>query len=381
MNQRTAIYNATVITPAETLPQATVWIDEGHIVQISNSTPSQSGWHCIDAQQSYLIPSWIDTHIHGMGGFGPELASPQALLDLSITLGKQGVGAFCPTLYCARPKEMADLLQKISSAIGHEKGATMIGFHLEGPFISPQKPGVMKPQDIAPANLDDFTQIYEAAQGHIAIVTLAPELEGIDPIIKFCLQHHILVQAGHTNATYEQMQAAVDKGVRRVTHWGNAMSAMHQRAPGVLGAALLNPQISCEVIADGKHVHPALLTLLRQIKPISQISAITDALLPTHQEKGPFIANQEELEFADGVWKRKKDHVTAGSALTMQQAFVQLLQAGYTLPDSVRCTSTNAANLLSLEAGKIQLNAPANLVLLSPDYQIQHIWLNGNSII
>ena len=379
MSERTIIHNARLVTPLNIAEQEAVWIEDGRVVQITNSASiSTENWQLVDAKNAWLVPAWIDLHIHGMGGFGPEQGTPQALLDLSAVLAKQGVSAFCPTLYCAQPAQMISLLKKLAPALGKETGAHIIGFHLEGPFISPQKPGVMRPEDIAPVNLHDFQQIYEAAEGKIAIVTLAPELLGIDPIIEFCLQHNIVVQAGHTNATYKEMQVAFDKGVQRVTHWGNAMSGMHQRAPGVLGAALLNPNISCEVIADGKHVHPALLTLLRRAKPISQITAITDALLPTKQEQGPFMANGEEVTLTDGVWKRKTDGVTAGSALTMQGAFKQLVQAGYSVTEASLCTSTNAARLLGL-AGSIEINTPANLLLLANDYSLQQVFLQGKS--
>ena len=186
------------------------------------------------------------------------------------------------------------------------------------------------------------------------------------------------MQAGHTNATYEQMQHAFELGVRRVTHFGNAMSGLHQRKPGVVGAVLNNPQISCEVIADGKHIHPALLTLLKRVKPISQITTITDALLPTQQIQGPFYANSEEVTLQDGVWKRKNDTVTAGSSLTMADAFAQLCQAGYTLQEATACTSTNAANLLGVLPPAIEPGVVANFVLLDKHFSVLHSFVNGN---
>ena len=355
------------VTPRGLVKNVSITLQDGIITAITPlNTPVQE-------PLDIAIPAFIDLHIHGMGGYGPEQGTPESLLQMSNVLARQGVAAFCPTLYCAPPHRMAQQLRNLLPALGQETGAKILGFHLEGPFISPQKPGVMKPQDIAPANLEDFKKIYEAAQGHIAIVTLAPELPGIDPVIKFCLQHHIVLQAGHTHATYEQMQAAFDKGVRRITHWGNALSGLHQRAPGVLGAALINPEISCEVIADGKHVHPALLGLLKRVKPLSQITAVTDALLPTGQTNGNLLANQEEVVLQDGVWKRKSDGVTAGSALTMHQAFLQLLQAGYTLPEAVACTSTNAARQLNLPPAELKPGTAGHIVLLSPDLQLKSV--------
>lgn len=356
------------------LKNACIEITGGKITRIlsqSGPAPEPLPW---------AVPAFIDLHIHGMGGFGPEQAAPEALWQMFHVLARQGVAAFCPTLYCARPDAMAAQLRALVPALGKETGARIVGFHLEGPFISPDKPGVMKPQDIAPANLDDFKKIYDAAQGHISIVTLAPEVPGIRPVIEFCLSHQIIVQAGHTNATYDQLQEAFSWGVRRVTHWGNAMRGLHQREPGAFGAALTNPEISCEVIADGKHIHPALLTLLKQVKPISQITAVTDALLPTAQAQGPLLANGEEVELREGVWKRRTDGVTAGSALTLAGAFAQLVHSGYTLPQAVAATSTNAAQLLNMEDGSLQANAPANLVILTPDLQLQSVVLNGQNV-
>ncbi len=360
------------VTKRGILKNVSITVEDGKITSVVPcNTPAI-------APLPLAVPAFIDSHIHGMGGFGPEQGSPQSLLEMSAVLARQGVAAFCPTLYWASPTQLATLLHQLVPALGQETGAHIAGFHLEGPFISPLKPGVMKPQDIAPANLEDFKQIYESAQGHISIVTLAPELPDIEPVIKFCLEHHIIVQAGHTNATYEQMQHAFELGVRRVTHFGNAMSGLHQRKPGVVGAVLNNPQISCEVIADGKHIHPALLTLLKRVKPISQITAITDALLPTQQIQGPFYANSEEVTLQDSVWKRKNDTVTAGSSLTMADAFAQLCQAGYTLQEATACTSTNAASLLGVLPPAIEPGVVANFVLLDKHFSVLHSFVNGN---
>ena len=363
-----------VVTPQGLLQQVSLTIKDGLIAQITPlPQPSRE-------PRPLIVPPFIDLHVHGAGGYGPEQGTAESLLQMSIVLARQGVCAFCPTLYCAKPTILAQQLRKLVPALGHETGAQILGFHLEGPFLSPTKPGVMKPQDIAPANLEDFKQIYEAAQGHIAIITLAPELPGIDPIISFCTKRNVRVQAGHTNATYEQMQAAFDKGVQGVTHWGNAMSGLHQRAPGVMGAALLSPQISCEVIADGKHVHPALLTLLKQVKPLSQITAVTDALLPTGQAVGPFYANREEVCLQEGVWKRKTDGITAGSSLTMPAAFKQLVESGYTLVESVLCTSTNAAQNIKIAPPQLVEGAPANFVILEPDLRLKSVFYQGNPL-
>ena len=376
------ILHTCAVTPKGTLQNAAIWIQQQHIARIVDADeelpPEMQALPCLDAKGSIAIPGFIDLHIHGMAGFGPELADPQALLNMSEALAQTGVSAFCPTLYCAKPHEMEKLLRKLRPAVGLETGARIIGFHLEGPFISPKKPGVMKPQDIAPADVHAFEKICEAADGKITSVTLAPELPGIEPVIEYAKQNGILLQAGHTNATYDEFLWGAARGVTHVTHLFNAMSPFNHREPGVAGAALMHPGISCELIADGVHVHPDIVSFLRTVKPIENIIAITDALLPTGQKEGPFAANGEEVVLKGGVWRRKADGVIAGSALTMAKAFKTLLDCGYTLPQAAACTSSNAARWAGLgKQGALEEGAQADLVLLNASFEPGKIFLRG----
>ncbi len=336
----------------------------------------------IDGLQAYAIPGLIDLHIHGFAGYGPELGTPEALLAMSAALARQGVSAFCPTLYCAQPQAMKKLLQAIAPAFGKETGARILGFHLEGPFISPAKPGVMKPQDIAPADVNVLAELYQAAQGHISSMTLAPELPNIKPVIEFCQQHHIVLQGGHTNATYEEFLEGTKLGITHATHLFNAMSPFLQRAPGASGAVLMTPEISCEIIADGVHVHPALVHFLGHVKPENKVVLVTDALLPTGKEKGPFYANGEEVIFDGGVWKRKADGVIAGSALTMARGLKNLVDFGYSLSQAVRCASTNPAQVIGLtNAGNLEIGSPADITLLNNHFEPVKTFIGGKIVI
>ena len=340
------------------------------IVPTQESCPGQ-----LDGKGNYVLPGLIDLHIHGFGGFGPEIGTQESLLRMSQVLLEQGVTSFCPTLYCGQPADMENLLRTLSPVVGTEKGARILGFHLEGPFISPQKPGVMKPQDIAPASLETFERLYQAAQGKIASMTFAPEVAGIEPVVNFCKEKGILLQAGHTNATYEEMLQAKSWGVHHVTHFCNAMSPLHHRAPGAVGAALMDNNFSCEIIADGVHVHPAIISFLRRVKSSRKIVLVTDALLPTGQPEPPFYANREEVILEGGVWRRKADHVIAGSALTMLQGVKNLMAWGYSLEDAVACASTNPARLLGLnDRGMIKEGACADLLLLDKNLNLKKVF-------
>lgn len=374
------------VTEKTVLNNASVWVEHGLIRRVFAETeplpPQTQQLPHIDGNNAYAFPGLIDLHIHGFAGSGPENGTPEDLKNMSLELAKQGVTAFCPTLYCGRPEDMARLLRTLAPAVGKETGAKILGFHLEGPFISPAKPGVMKPQDIAPADLDVFKRLYEAAEGKIASVTLAPELPGIIPVIKFCLERGILPQAGHTNATYDEFLAAAARGVTHATHLFNAMRPFTHRAPGAAGAVLIHPNISCEIIADGVHVHRDAISFLKRVKPIENIVLVTDALKPTGQTEGPFIANGEEVIFDGGVWKRKADGVIAGSALTMARGIQNLVDFGYTLDEAAACASANPARLIKLtKTGKLAEGFAADITLLDDSFTPVKTFINGKEIL
>lgn len=371
------------VTDDTVLENASVWVENGLIRRVFSADeqlpPETQNLPRTDGKNAYAFPGFIDLHIHGFSGFGPETGTPEALWQMSEALARQGVTAFCPTLYCAKPADMEALLRKLSPAVGHEKGAKILGFHLEGPFISPQKPGVMKPQDIAPADLDVLKCLYKAADGKIAAMTLAPELPDIKPIIDFCLEYGILPQAGHTNASYGEFLAAARYGVTHATHLFNAMSPFNHRAPGAAGAVLFHPEISCEIIADGVHVHPDAVAFLRRIKPVKNIVLVTDALKPTGQTSGPFTANGEEVIFDGGVWKRKKDGVIAGSALTLARGVKNLVDVGFSLPEAAQCASSNPARLMGLKGtGKLAAGFTADITLLDENFEPAGTFIGGN---
>ena len=375
--------NVRIVTPDSMPEKHGIFVQNGTIQALYPlGKPPAADVPVIDGKNAYALPGLIDLHIHGFAGHGVELGTPEELLQMSDSLARQGVTAFCPTLYCALPDDMEKLLTKLMPAFGKETGAQLIGFHLEGPFISPKKPGVMKPQDIAPADVNVLKRLYQAAQGRIVAMTLAPEVGNIGPVIEFCKEHHILMQGGHTNATYEEFIKAVKLGVHHATHTFNAMSPLTHRAPGAAGAILFMPEVSCEIIADGVHVHPALVNFLGRVKGPGKVVLVTDALRPTGQAQGPFIANGEEVVFSGGVWKRKTDGVIAGSALTMVRGVKNLVDFGYSLPHAVRCATANPAEVIGLKnTGKLEAGYRADITLLNENFEPVQTFLAGKKII
>ena len=195
--KHTIILNTRIITSESVLPDYCIEIQDGKIAALFPNTRLQDlpkDVTVIDAHDAYAAPGLIDGHVHGFAGFGPEQCTENALLQMSDALAQVGVTAFCPTLYCGKPNHMLRVIENTVGAFGKEKGAHLIGYHLEGPFISPTKPGVMKPQDIAPVDLNILEQLYKAAKGHISAMTIAPELPAIAPVIDFCKEHRPLLE-------------------------------------------------------------------------------------------------------------------------------------------------------------------------------------------
>jgi N-acetylglucosamine-6-phosphate deacetylase len=265
----------------------------------------------IDVNGSYIAPGFIDTHIHGYGGYGTEdaysgdtTAAGESVLEMSRLLALQGVTAFNPTLYPAEPELMLRAVRTIASCnpaprsdgtevplcLGKDKGARIMGIHLEGPFISPTRLGVQKPETVRPVDIVLMEQLWEASLGRIVNMTVAPELKGMRELALFCIKKGIVLQAGHTDAEYGNMLEGMQAGILHSTHLFNAMRRLDHRNPNAVGAILIHTEMSCEIIADGFHVHPDLLKLLLRDKPIDKIVLVTDGLKPTGQKEGPFFS-------------------------------------------------------------------------------------------
>ena len=336
------------------------------------------GIQVIDVNGATIVPGFIDTHIHGFGGFGTEDYSARSILEMSRRLVQFGVTAFNPTLYPAEPAQMLKAVKDVCSAIGREDGAKIMGLHLEGPFISPQRLGVMKANAVQPVDMDLMEKLWEAAEGRIINMTVAPELKGMRELALFCLKKGIVLQAGHTNAKYENMVEGMQAGILHCTHLFNAMSRMEHRNPNAVGAVLIHQEMSCEIIADGYHIHPDLYKLLTRLKSLDKIVLITDALKPTEQAEGPLLANGDELVFRDGVFYRKADDVISGSALTMIRGIKNLVSFGFSVEEAIKASSFNPAQVMHYRnKGIIMPGYDADLVVIDRNFRVLTVVAGG----
>jgi N-acetylglucosamine-6-phosphate deacetylase len=371
------IHNGEILAGYARMERCAVLVEDGRISDVFSERRFlqkrfPEDCQVYDADGAFIAPGLIDTHIHGFQGFGTEDASVDAVMAMSERLADYGVTAFCPTIYPMEEGDMIACVEACVGAIGRETGARVMGVHLEGPFISPARLGVQRPEFVRPVDLELMGRLYEAGRGHISNMTVAPEIKGMRELALYCLKRGIVLQAGHTDAAYEHMLEGMQAGILHSTHFFNAMSRLHHRDPGAVGAILIHPELSCEIIADGRHVHPGLIKLLIRDKPVDKVVLVTDSLKPTEQRNCPLFANREEVELRDGIFVRKKDEVIAGSALTMIKGLENLVSWGVPLENAVEMAASNPARILKLgERGLIVPGYEADLVVFGKDWKVR----------
>ena len=370
------LHNGTLLTGFSKMENCAVLIEDGKIADVFSERrflqkKFDTSVRIFDVEEAYIAPGFIDTHIHGFKGHGTDNCSTEAMIEMSKDLAQYGVTAFNPTLYPAPEEDMTHSIKEIVKAMGKENGAHIMGIHMEGPFISPDKLGVQRPETVCAVDMDLMERLWKASEGHIVNMTVAPELKGMRYLALYGLKRGIVMQAGHTNAEYQNMVEGMQAGILHSTHLFNAMSQLHHRNPGAVGAVLIHPEMSCEIIADEVHVHPDLFKLLARDKPLEKILLVTDSLTPTEQEKGPLIANGEEVVYEGGCFHRAIDGVIAGSSLTMIKGVKNLVKFGFSVSDAVRAASSTPASVMRYtKKGMLIPGYDADIVVFDKQFNI-----------
>jgi N-acetylglucosamine-6-phosphate deacetylase len=383
---QTVIHNCKLLAGYASMDNCALLIEDGLIGDVFSERRFEQkrfdgSARIIDAGGAYVAPGFIDSHIHGFAGYGTEDLSADAIMAMSDRLGSYGVTAFCPTIYPMGEGDMIAAIKACVGAMGRETGARVMGVHLEGPFISPARLGVQKPEFVRAVDLDLMERLFAAGGGHITNMTVAPEIKGMRELALYCLKRGIVLQAGHTDATYENMLEGMQAGILHSTHFFNAMSRLHHRDPGAVGAIMIHSALSCEIIADGKHVHPDLIKLLMRDKPVGNVVLVTDSLKPTEQHMCPLFANHEEVVLHDGVFHRKSDDVIAGSALTMIDGVRNLVSYGVPIENAAEMAAANPSRILGL--GKRGLLVPgyeADIVVFGQDFRVMAAIVGGRFV-
>ena len=335
----------------------------------------------IDAGGRALIPGFIDLHVHGAMGHDTMDASPDGLREMSRFYARHGVTAFLATTWTASREEILAAVQNVAQLTGPlPGGATLLGAHLEGPYLNPAKCGAQDARQIRRADPHEALEFLDT--GCVRLLALAPEFPENLWLIDECSRRGITVAAGHTTAGYEEMRLAAARGLRQVTHCYNGMQGFDHRSLGTVGAALAIPEIDCELIADNIHVHPAAQKILVDVKGLQHVILITDAIRGAGLPDGEFAIGDRMVTIQDGA-VRLPNGSLAGSVLTMENALRNASRStGRPLQESWVMSSHNAARAIGIadQKGSLETGKDADLVLLDADYSVNMTVVEGRVI-
>jgi N-acetylglucosamine-6-phosphate deacetylase len=375
-------------TPLEEIPDAIVFVEEGLITAVSSrkeqTVPANA--RVVDFADAILAPGFIDIHIHGGAGLDVMLASLLELPRLGMFLASHGVTGYFPTTVAAPLDQICTALERLADAIeaasvlvkDGDVRARPLGIHLEGPFLSHKRRGVHPPENLVEPTVEIFERLWQAARGHISVMTIAPELPGAMEVIAEAVRRNVCVSIGHSDAAMPVAREAVDAGARHATHTFNAMRPLDHREPGIVAEVLTDDRISADIIADGIHLDPAIVQLFLRAKGIERAVLITDAISATGMPDGRYQLGPMLVNVKDG--KCTMDGKLAGSVLTMDRAVRNVTEfAGWNLRDAVRTATFNPAKVVGLSErqGAIVSGAEANFVVLSPAGEVRKTIVSG----
>ena len=411
----------TIVTPYNILHNQEITIHDGIISSIRPTNDQSTTNDAYDSKIKHydiVVPGFIDIQVNGIGSVDVASASSKGMEEIGTALLSQGTTTWCPTVITAPLLQLESQLQKVHDFAMHtaDRLPHIAGVHLEGPFITvagahPTK--YMMPK----VDIDTLRQL----SGYLAIITLAPELDGAMDAISYLSSEGVIVSLGHSNCTAEQAHNAINRGARLVTHLGNAMSAMHHREPGLVGTALSDDRITVSLIADLLHSHPYFLELAFKSKGADHVAIITDSVAAelgmigvSPISNSPISANpgnthstgKKNPSYSKGAPDREDitdktnlpspenlsdqpDSVTiprtasghlAGSTVTIPQSIANLHNTcGIGLTDCIEAVTASPANLLKLsDRGHIAVGKRGDLVALQKDtFSVQATYLNG----
>jgi N-acetylglucosamine-6-phosphate deacetylase len=368
------------------LANAVTIVEDGRITAVASrrdiSIPA--GASVVELGEGLLTSGFIDMHIHGGAGHDVMEGTPEGLAALEAHLAKHGTTSYCPTTVSAKVdttlralERLADEMEAVDKRPLKPLRARPLGVHLEGPFISKEKAGAHPLDCILEPSLELFDRFWQAARGHVKVITIAPELEGAEALIREATKRGVCVSLGHSNATLEETRQGIAAGGRHVTHIFNAMRPLDHREPGILGGALIDDRLSAEIIADGVHVSPQMVELAIKAKGDRTV-LVTDALsaagMPDgHYQLGGFVV---ELKGDRCLSKGR----LAGSVLTLDRAVRNVMEfAGISLDSALQFATASPARTLGLRGrkGVIAPGADADFVLLKTDGEVSAVIVHG----
>lgn len=358
-----AIINGTILLPDTVVDGCALLYENNLILGVVHREDVPADATVIDARGGYVMPGFIDLHIHGFGGTDVCDGDPDGLRNMDAMLLKNGVTGWLATTMTAEEETLRRAFEACRTVMA-EGGHALLGVHAEGPYINPSKAGAQNPAYVVTPDADFIKEHADV----IRLLTLAPETEGAGAAIRELKANtDVVLSMGHTDADYTTAMAAIDAGITHTTHLFNAMSPLHHREPGAVGAAL-TADVSCELIADNRHVHPALYDLVWRQKTWD-VCLVTDCLSAAGTPDGIGTLGGQPIRVQDGVCVLP-DGTLAGSTLHLWEA-VRNLHTHSHIPlwECVNCATLNPATVLGLTGkGSLEAGNDADILITDRDF-------------
>lgn len=383
--EKTAIRSHHIVSEQEVI-DGYVLISNGSIEGIeAGEIPCSFQGTILKRHTYWVVPGFIDLHIHGLGGWAVE-SEARDLYELTIQLTRVGVTAFLPAIAPLSHVELEHVLEAIQEVRYRQEqggqGARILGVHLEGPFVNPQKKGALNPAYLLQPSLSYIKTVEQKAAGLLRRVTVAPELEGALEIVAYLHGRGCQVAAGHTQATYDEARKGIEAGITIANHLFNAMPPIHHRQPGAVGAFLEDDRVICEVIGDGIHIHPAIIQLIMRCKGEEGLYMISDSISAAGLSPGTYTFSGQTITVDAKGYSYLNNGTLAGSTVTIPQCYTFLLQElGIHPLQAVNLTASIPARVMGVSPviGSLEVGKEADIVLLQEGTgRVVETFIKGN---
>ena len=362
-----------MVTPARVFAPGWLRVEDGLVADIGRGDPPRPADLALPG--ATIVPGFVDVHVHGGGGASFDGGDPEAAATAVRVHQAHGTTTVVASLVSAE----LEVLVRSARELGRlADDGLLAGVHLEGPWLSPRRAGAHEPAHLTDPKPADVERLLAATGEHLRMVTLAPELPGGLDAIRRLGAAGVVAAIGHTDATYDESRAALDAGATVGTHLFNAMRGLHHREPGPVAALVEHPDAYVELVADGVHVHPAMLRMVAAAKP-HLTAFVTDAMAAAAADDGDYRLGALAVEVRDGVARLAGSHAIAGSTLTMSGALRYAVRVvEMSLHDAVRAATSTPATMLGLDrVGPLRPGFHADLVVLDEDLEVLRVMRRG----